>query len=48
MLETFYNHFMKPICEIIVPFILHFTALVVLPGLLRLFTAHVSREEEQF
>ena len=42
MLETFYSHFMKPICEILVPFILHFTALVVLPGLLRLFTAHVS------
>ena len=42
MLKTFYSHFMKPICEIIVPFILHFTALVALPGLLRLFTAHVS------
>ena len=42
MSEAFYSHFMKPICEILVPFILHFTALVELLGLLKLFTARVS------
>ena len=39
MSEAFYSHFMKAIW---VPFILHFTALVELLGLLKLFTARVS------